>query len=89
MKLTGAQIVCEGLIKEGVDVVFGILGGQILPLYDTLTQYPQIRHILTGTSRAPPMRPRDMPATGKGRRVFGYIRAWRYQSGYRNCRCVS
>jgi acetolactate synthase-1/2/3 large subunit len=48
MKLTGAQIVCEGLIKEGVDVVFGILGGQILPLYDTLTQYPQIRHILTG-----------------------------------------
>ncbi len=48
MKKTGAQIVCEGLIKEGVDVVFGILGGQILPLYDTLTQYPQIQHILTG-----------------------------------------
>jgi acetolactate synthase-1/2/3 large subunit len=48
MKLTGAQIVCEGLIKEGVDVIFGILGGQILPLYDTLTQYPQLRHILTG-----------------------------------------
>ncbi|MCL2707225.1 MAG: biosynthetic-type acetolactate synthase large subunit [Dehalococcoidia bacterium] len=48
MKLTGAQIVCESLLKEGVDTVFGILGGQILPLYDTLTQYPQLRHILTG-----------------------------------------
>ena len=48
MKLTGAQIVCESLLKEGVDVIFGILGGSILPLYDTLTQYPQLRHILTG-----------------------------------------
>ena len=48
MKLTGSQIICESLLKEGADVVFGILGGQILPLYDTLTQYPAIRHILTG-----------------------------------------
>ncbi len=48
MKITGAQIVCESLLKEGVDTIFGILGGQILPLYDTLTQYPQLRHILTG-----------------------------------------
>ncbi|MDD5081870.1 MAG: biosynthetic-type acetolactate synthase large subunit [Dehalococcoidales bacterium] len=46
MKLTGAQIVCECLVKEGVDVIFGILGGMILPLYDTLPQYPQLRHIL-------------------------------------------
>jgi acetolactate synthase-1/2/3 large subunit len=48
MKMTGSQIVCESLLKEGVDVIFGILGGQILPLYDTLVQYPQLRHILTG-----------------------------------------
>jgi acetolactate synthase-1/2/3 large subunit len=48
MKMTGSQIVCESLLKEGVDVIFGILGGQILPLYDTLTQYPQLRHILVG-----------------------------------------
>jgi acetolactate synthase-1/2/3 large subunit len=46
MKMTGGQIVCESLLKEGVDVVFGILGGAILPLYDTLPQYPQLRHIL-------------------------------------------
>ena len=48
MKLTGSQIICESLLREGVEVIFGILGGQILPLYDTLTQYPQLRHILTG-----------------------------------------
>jgi len=46
MKLTGAQMVCEGLVKEGVEVIFGILGGALLPLYDTLPQYPQLRHIL-------------------------------------------
>ena len=46
MKMTGAQIICESLIKEGVEVIFGILGGAVLPLYDTLSQYPQLRHIL-------------------------------------------
>ena len=46
MKMTGAQIICESLVKEGVEVIFGILGGVILPLYDTLPQYPQLRHIL-------------------------------------------
>jgi acetolactate synthase-1/2/3 large subunit len=46
MKKTGAQILCESLIREGGDVIFGILGGALLPLYDTLPQYPQLRHIL-------------------------------------------
>lgn len=46
MKLTGAQILCESLLKEGVDVIFGYPGGQVLPLYDTLPQYPKLRHIL-------------------------------------------
>jgi acetolactate synthase-1/2/3 large subunit len=46
MKMTGAQIICESLVKEGVEVIFGILGGALLPLYDTLPQYPQLRHIL-------------------------------------------
>ncbi len=46
MKLTGGQIVCESLLKEGVDVIFGLPGGAILPLYQTLPQYPQLRHIL-------------------------------------------
>jgi acetolactate synthase-1/2/3 large subunit len=46
MKLTGAQIICEGLVKEGVEVIFGFPGGAVLPLYDTLARYPQLRHIL-------------------------------------------
>jgi len=46
MKMTGAQIVCESLVKEGVEVIFGFPGGTVLPLYDTLPQYPQLRHIL-------------------------------------------
>ena len=46
MKMTGAQILCESLVREGVEVMFGILGGVILPFYDTLPQYPQLRHIL-------------------------------------------
>ena len=44
--MTGAQILCESLLKEGVEVIFGLPGGAIIPLYDTLPQYPQLRHIL-------------------------------------------
>jgi len=46
MKLNGGQIVCESLIKEGVEVIFGLPGGAILPLYQILPEYPQLRHIL-------------------------------------------
>ena len=46
MKLTGAQMVCESLIREGVEVAFGLPGGAVLPLYGVLPQYPQLRHIL-------------------------------------------
>jgi acetolactate synthase-1/2/3 large subunit len=46
MKLTGAQILCESLEKEGVEVIFGFPGGVLLPLYDELPNHPQLRHIL-------------------------------------------
>ena len=52
MKMTGAQILCEGLLKEGVEVIFGIPGGATLPLYDTLPQYPQLRHVLVRHEQA-------------------------------------
>jgi acetolactate synthase-1/2/3 large subunit len=42
---TGAQIVWECLVKEGVDVVFGYPGGAILPTYDAMLDYP-VRHVL-------------------------------------------
>ena len=50
MKLTGSQMVCESLIQEGVDVIFGLPGGAILPLYQTLPEYPDLRHILVPVS---------------------------------------
>lgn len=46
MKRTGAQIIWECLLQEGVDVLFGYPGGAILPTYDAMTQYPEIHHVL-------------------------------------------
>lgn len=43
---TGAHHMCEALIREGVDVLFGIPGGYIMPFYHVLPDYPQIRHVL-------------------------------------------
>ncbi len=46
MRLTGAQMICESLLREGVELMFGLPGGAILPLYQTLPEYPQLKHIL-------------------------------------------
>ncbi|MBA3874400.1 MAG: biosynthetic-type acetolactate synthase large subunit [Anaerolineae bacterium] len=46
MKLSGAEIVMECLIREGVEIMFGYPGGAILPTYDAMTRYPQLRHVL-------------------------------------------
>ncbi|MBI4911397.1 MAG: biosynthetic-type acetolactate synthase large subunit [Acidobacteria bacterium] len=45
MKQSGAQIIWECLVREGVDTVFGYPGGAILPAYDAMLGYP-IRHVL-------------------------------------------
>ena len=45
MKRTGAQIVWECLVRQGVTDVFGYPGGAILPTYDAMLDYP-IRHVL-------------------------------------------
>ncbi len=44
--LSGAAIVCESLLAEGVDTVFGYPGGAMLPLYHVLPSYPALRHVL-------------------------------------------
>ncbi len=51
-KLKGAEIMCESLIREGVEVLFGHPGGAILPFYDALWAYPQLRHILVRHEQA-------------------------------------
>ena len=47
MRLSGTEIVVECLKKEKVEVVFGIPGGAIMPLYDTIYKKQYFRHILT------------------------------------------
>ena len=46
-RLTGAEILLESLIAEGVDTVFGYPGGQIITVYDKMYGYrDRLRHIL-------------------------------------------
>ena len=42
----GADVVLEALLRQGADVLFGYPGGVILPLYDVLGDYPELRHVL-------------------------------------------
>jgi acetolactate synthase I/II/III large subunit len=42
----GADALCEALIRQGVDVIFGYPGGVILPLYDVWADYPELRTVL-------------------------------------------
>jgi len=51
-KRTGAEIVIEALIREGVDTVFGYPGGAVIPIYDALYDAPQIRHFTTRHEQA-------------------------------------
>ncbi len=45
MKLSGAEILWECLVREGVEVVFGYPGGANMPIYDAMLSYP-IHHVL-------------------------------------------
>ena len=45
--LTGARVMCEALIREDVEVMFGIPGGAIMPFYHAMWEYrDQLRHVL-------------------------------------------
>ena len=46
VKLSGARILLESLKREGVDLIFGLPGGAVLPIYDVLYDFEGIRHIL-------------------------------------------
>jgi len=63
MELTGAQALLESLKKEGVEVIFGLPGGQTLPLYDALYSEKGLRHILVRHEQ------------GAGHAADGYARA--------------
>jgi acetolactate synthase-1/2/3 large subunit len=44
-KMNGSQILCESLLREGVDTIFGMPGGAVIPLYNVLLDYP-FKHVL-------------------------------------------
>ncbi|MBV9579100.1 MAG: biosynthetic-type acetolactate synthase large subunit [Chloroflexi bacterium] len=46
MRLNGARAICQSLVEEGVSTVFGLPGGAIMPLYDVLPEFPDLRHVL-------------------------------------------
>ena len=59
----GADALMEALIRQGTDVLFSYPGGVILPIYDILGDYPEIRHILVRHEQ------------GGGHAADGYARA--------------
>ncbi|MGI9057893.1 MAG: biosynthetic-type acetolactate synthase large subunit [Ktedonobacteraceae bacterium] len=51
-ELMGSQILCETLLREGVELLFGYPGGTIMPFYDALTSYPALHHVLVRHEQA-------------------------------------
>src|SRR5215469_7416707 len=51
-ELPGSQIVCEALVREGVELMYGYPGGAIMPFYDALTGYPTLHHVLVRHEQA-------------------------------------
>jgi acetolactate synthase I/II/III large subunit len=62
-RMTGADAVLRSLEAEGVEVVFGLPGGAILPIYDALARGTSLRHVLTRHEQ------------GAGHMAEGYARA--------------
>ena len=46
MRMPGARILLECLKRQGVDLIFGLPGGAVLPIYDALYDFEGLRHIL-------------------------------------------
>src|SRR6202030_3747940 len=44
--MSGASIVIQALIDQGVDTIFGYPGGAVLPIYDALFKQNSIKHVL-------------------------------------------
>ena len=51
-ELAGSAILCEALVREGVELLFGYPGGAIMPFYDSLTSYPALHHVLVRHEQA-------------------------------------
>jgi len=52
VEMTGAEIVVQSLIEEGVEHLFGYPGGAVLPIYDALDKQDELAHILVRHEQA-------------------------------------
>ena len=87
MQMTGAKILMECLLEQGVDTVFGYPGGTILNVYDELYNYGgKVRHILTaheqGASHAAG---RLCPLHRQGGRMLRHLGPRLHQPHHRHC----
>ena len=89
MRLTGADILVECLIEQGVDTIFGFPGGAVLNIYDSLYKYKdKIKHYLTSHEQGRPMPPTAMRGL-RGRSVFAcHVRPGCDQPGDRDSHCT-
>ena len=51
-ELSGAQILVETLVEQGVEVIFGYPGGAVLPIYDAIFEHESLRHVLVRHEQA-------------------------------------
>ena len=63
MRMTGGDAILRALEVEGVDVIFGIPGGAIMPTYDAMARGTTVRHVLARHEQ------------GAGHMAQGYARA--------------
>ena len=83
-KLTGAQALIDCLLREGVDTVFGVPGGVLLPLYDAFYDSP-IRNILARHEQGGAhMADGYARATGRVGVCIGTLRSRSHQPDHRN-----
>jgi acetolactate synthase I/II/III large subunit len=51
-ELSGSHILCEALVHEGVELMYGYPGGCIMPFYDALTSHASLHHVLVRHEQA-------------------------------------
>src|SRR5512145_3146772 len=64
--ITGAELMCRSLVKEGVTYLFGYTGGAIMPVYDAFPKYPRLKHVMVRHEQAAAFAAQGMArATGR------------------------
>ncbi|HEY7586793.1 MAG TPA: thiamine pyrophosphate-binding protein, partial [Candidatus Deferrimicrobiaceae bacterium] len=64
--ITGAELMCRSLVKEGVTYLFGYTGGAIMPVYDAFPKFPRLKHVMVRHEQAAAFAAQGMArATGR------------------------